>query len=109
MCYVGRINSIWTFIESEVITLIIKADVDKFKANFSKCMIGQRVRLTSNGGRKRLIVYEGVVEGCYPNVFSVRYTRPDAKDDVVSYSYVDVLTGKVKIFKLMEKGEEQAS
>ena len=89
--------------------MIIKSDVEKFKGAFSKCMIGQKVRLTSNGGRKRLIVYEGVVEGCYPNVFSVRYTRPDGKDDVVSYSYVDVLTGKVKVFRLSEKVDVQAS
>lgn len=90
-------------------TLIIKSELDKFKESFSKCMIGKKVRLTSNGGRKRLIVYEGIVEGCYPNVFSVRYTRGSAKDDVVSYSYIDVLTGKVRIYALQEENKTEAA
>lgn len=76
--------------------MIIKSDIDMCKGKL-ETLIGKKVRLTSNGGRKRLIVYEGIVECCYPNVFTVRCTRGDTKDEIVSYSYIDVLTRAVRI------------
>ena len=90
--------------------MIIKSDVEACKKNLES-YIGRTVRLTSNGGRKRIIVHEGILDHCYPNMFTVKCDRKptNAAQETVSYSYVDVLTGKVKIFKLMEKGEEQAS
>ena len=76
--------------------MIIRSDVEMCK-NTIESLIGKRVRLTSNGGRKRLIIHDGIVEDCYPNVFTVRCTREDEKDNVVSYSYVDVLTRAVRV------------
>ena len=77
--------------------MIIRSDLDSCKSKLQS-MIGSRVRLTSNGGRKRIIVHEGVVDNCYPNVFTVRCQREsDGEFEIVSYSYIDVLTRAVRI------------
>ncbi len=88
--------------------MIIRSDIDMCK-NKIESLIGKRVRLTSNGGRKRLIIYEGIVEHCYPNVFTVRCERDNAKEDVVSYSYIDVLTRAVRVSVEMTNASEAAS
>ena len=60
--------------------------------------IGKRIRLKSNGGRKRTIIQEGVLDRCYPNVFTVRCARKNVADqETVSFSYVDILTRVVEI------------
>ena len=77
--------------------MIIKSDLDSCRTRLQS-MIGSTVRLSSNGGRKRIIVHEGVVDNCYPNVFTVRCRREsDGAFEIVSYSYIDVLTRAVRI------------
>ncbi len=77
--------------------MIIKSDLESCRARLQS-MIGSPVRLSSNGGRKRIIVHEGVVDNCYPNVFTVRCQREsDGAFEIVSYSYIDVLTRAVRI------------
>lgn len=89
--------------------MIIKSDLDRCRAKL-QTMIGKRVRLTSNGGRKRLIIHEGTVECCYPNVFTVKCKRAsDSKYEIISYSYVDVLTRAVRIAIPMEAASEAVS
>ncbi|MBN1774948.1 MAG: Veg family protein [Clostridiales bacterium] len=80
------------------INVIVKSDLEACKKDLQN-FIGSRIRLTSNGGRKRIIVHEGVLDHCYPNVFTVRCSRQncDMTPEVVSYSYVDVLTKAVEI------------
>ena len=77
--------------------MIIKSDLESCRARLQS-MIGSPVRLSSNGGRKRIIVHEGVVDNSYPNVFTVRCQREsDGAFEIVSYSYIDVLTRAVRI------------
>lgn len=77
--------------------MIIKSDLESCRERLQS-MIGSPVRLSSNGGRKRIIVHEGVVDNCYPNVFTVRCQREsDGAFEIVSYSYIDVLTRAVRI------------
>ena len=77
--------------------MIIKSDLESCRSRLQS-MIGSTVRLSSNGGRKRIIVHEGVVDNCYPNVFTVRCQREsDGEFEIVSYSYIDVLTRAVRI------------
>lgn len=78
--------------------MIIKTDLDACRKDLQN-FVGSRIRLTSNGGRKRIIIHEGVLDHCYPNVFTVRCTRQnsDLTPEVISYSYVDVLTRAVEI------------
>lgn len=77
--------------------MIIKSELELCKSEVEAC-IGRKVRLKSNGGRKRTIIREGVVDSCYPRVFTVRCIRDNhSEPEMVSYSYVDVLTDTVEI------------
>ena len=83
--------------------MIIKSDVEACKKNLES-YIGRTVRLTSNGGRKRIIVHEGILDHCYPNMFTVKCDRKptNAAQATVSYSYIDVLTKTVRIATVAE-------
>ncbi len=77
--------------------MIIKSELEMCKRDMEAC-IGRKVRLKSNGGRKRTIIREGIVENCYPNVFTVRCLRTNHDEqEMVSYSYVDILTDTVEV------------
>lgn len=76
--------------------MIIKTDLDSCRQDM-QAYIGKKVTLKSNGGRKRLIVQEGILESCYPNVFTVRCAKSNVYSEMVSYSYVDILTHTVEI------------
>ena len=83
--------------------MIIKSDVEACKKNLES-YIGRTVRLTSNGGRKRIIVHEGILDHCYPNMFTVKCDRKptNTAQEIVSYSYIDVLTKSVHIAAVAE-------
>ncbi|MBO4635543.1 MAG: Veg family protein [Clostridiales bacterium] len=88
--------------------MIIRSDLDLCREKLQS-LVGKPVKLTSNGGRKRLIIHEGIVENCYPNVFTVRCrSNRDSGFDVVSYSYVDVLTRAVRVSIPAESVSEAA-
>lgn len=76
--------------------MIIKTDLDSCRKDM-QAYIGKRVTLKSSGGRKRLIVQEGILESCYPNVFTVRCSKSNRYSEMISYSYVDILTRAVEI------------
>ena len=77
--------------------MIVKTDLDICRRGMQS-FIGKRIRLKSNGGRKRTIIQEGVLDHCYPNVFTVRCARKDVSDhETVSFSYIDILTRVVEI------------
>ncbi len=76
--------------------MIIKTDLDSCRKDM-QAYIGKRVTLKSSGGRKRLIVQEGILESCYPNVFTVRCSKSNVYSEMISYSYVDILTRAVEI------------
>ena len=76
--------------------MIAKADLDSCRRDM-EAFIGRKVRLKSNGGRKRTIIQVGVLDSCYPNVFTVRCSRCDSYHEMVSYSYIDILTRAVEV------------
>lgn len=78
--------------------MIVKTDLDACKRDLEH-FIGRKIRLTSNGGRKRTIIHEGILDHCYPNVFTVRCCRrnSDTYQEIISYSYVDILTKVVEV------------
>lgn len=67
--------------------------------------VGQRVRLRSDRGRKRIVVREGRLEGIYPHVFVVRLDQAPHRGRAVSYSYADLLTASVELMVMGEGGE----
>lgn len=66
----------------------IKADIES--------MIGQRVYIRANPGRRKIIERVGTLEKTYPNHFLVRLD-PEAQGRVVSYSYADILMDAVQL------------
>lgn len=60
-------------------------------------LIGERVLLRANGGRRKTIERFGVLEETYPSVFVVKLDPPDGSFKRVSYSYADVLTETVEL------------
>lgn len=76
--------------------MIEKADLDICRRGM-QAYVGRRVKLKSSGGRKRTIVQEGILDNCYPNVFTVRCCQHKTYQETVSFSYVDILTRVVEI------------
>lgn len=76
--------------------MIIQSDLEKCRQTL-ETYVGKTVKLVSNAGRKRMVVREGVLEHCYPNVFTVRCEASPKHEELVSYSYIDVLTSVVQV------------
>ncbi len=77
--------------------MIAKDDVEQCRIDLEACL-GRKVKLRSNGGRKRVIIHEGILDSCYPNVFTVRCDRKQGKyPELISFSYVEILTSAVEV------------
>lgn len=70
-------------------------DVAKKRA---KLLCGQNVRLKVNEGRNRFVFYEGAIDKLYPSVFTFKCVLC-GEERTLSFSYVDILTKKVRIFQ----------
>ncbi|MBE6048393.1 MAG: hypothetical protein E7213_08360 [Clostridium sp.] len=66
----------------------IKKDIERH--------IGEKVTLRANGGRKKILVNDGVLESAYPSIFVIRLENDTQR--TVTYSYSDVLTKTVQLF-----------
>lgn len=77
--------------------MIRKNDLSKIKEDIGFC-IGQKVRLTTNKGKKKMNTKEGIVESIYPNIFTVKFGNEQSASRM-SYSYTDVLTNTVELIK----------
>ena len=77
--------------------MIRKNDLSRIKEDISFC-IGQKVRLTTNKGKKKVLTKEGIIESTYPNIFTVRFDNNDTANRM-SYSYTDVLTNTVELIR----------
>ena len=64
-----------------------------------KACSSERVAVSVNMGRNKIVRYSGVLSGVYPALFTV---RPDDRNFLgkTAYSYSDVLCGTVKIKKM---------
>lgn len=65
---------------------------------------GFNVNMRVNKGRNRFEKYIGVLESCYPSVFTVDVKSPKHIGRI-SYSYSDVLCGEVKL-KLAKEDDD---
>lgn len=57
--------------------------------------IGEKVTLKANGGRKKILVNNGVIESAHPSIFVVRLENDNQR--TITYSYSDVLTKTVQL------------
>ncbi|MGM8213058.1 biofilm formation stimulator Veg [Virgibacillus sp. W0430] len=70
--------------------------------------IGQRLKLTANGGRRKTVIRSGVLSETYPSVFVVELDQDENAFERVSYSYADVLTEAVEISFVDESNQAVA-
>jgi uncharacterized protein Veg len=74
-------------------------EINKTLANIRKDIenhVGEKVWLKANGGRKKILVNDGVIESVHPSIFVVRLE--DDTQRMVTYSYSDVLTKTVLLY-----------
>ncbi len=62
---------------------------------------GKGIGITINRGRKKIDIYEGVIENIYPSVFTVKILNNTLLKNVTC-SYSDVLCGDVKIIEKLK-------
>jgi len=60
-------------------------------------MIGERIRLKANRGRRKVDEREGVLEQTYPYIFVVKIDDEPSGARRVSFSYADILTETVEL------------
>ncbi|MEW9124557.1 MAG: Veg family protein [Thermotaleaceae bacterium] len=73
-----------------------KSTLAEIKKNVEH-LVGEKVRLKANKGRKKVSIKEGILETTYPNIFVVRIDGGYNSVRRVSYSYSDILTETVEI------------
>ncbi len=65
--------------------------------------VGEKVTLKANGGRRKILVNDGVIESVHPSIFVVRLENDTQR--TVTYSYSDVLT-KTVLFSINKSFEK---
>lgn len=66
--------------------------------------VGTNVKLRANGGRKKIIERQGILENLYPNLFVVKI-KENSSERRISYTYTDILTSNV-VLTVNADGEE---
>lgn len=66
-------------------------------------LVGQRVLIRANKGRRKIVEREGTLEKTYTNHFIVRLDE-DRQNRLVSYSYADLLTEIVELSLCGQEG-----
>lgn len=75
----------------------IKRDLDP--------LVGRRIMLRANKGRRQVVEREGILERTYPSIFVVKLDEGHVPSRRVSYSYADILTEAVELVVLGKNGE----
>lgn len=57
--------------------------------------VGEKVVLKAKGGRRKILVNNGILEKTYPSIFVIRLENDTQR--TVTYSYSDILTKTVQI------------
>lgn len=65
-------------------------------------LVGEKILLRANGGRRKTIERTGVLEETYPSVFVVKLDQSGESFKRVSYSYADILTETVELMVCKE-------
>ncbi|MGL4283060.1 Veg family protein [Eubacterium aggregans] len=67
----------------------VKREVESYR--------GCRIKLEAHKSKKKLYHKEGVIEGTYPSIFTVKVKEEKRAPQRLSFSYSDVLIRSVKI------------
>lgn len=68
-------------------------------------LIGNRIRLKANKGRKKVTERIGILEETYPHIFVVKLDEKKSAVRRVSYSYTDVLTETIELTVCHDDGD----
>jgi len=60
-------------------------------------LVGEKILLRANGGRRKTVERTGILEETYPSVFVVKLDETSNSFKRVSYSYADILTDTVEL------------
>ena len=71
-----------------------KRTIANIKRNIEE-HLGEKVTLKANGGRKKILINDGIIESTYPSIFVIRLESDTQR--TVTYSYSDVLTNTVQL------------
>ncbi len=69
--------------------------LDRIREDLTE-LIGRKVQIRANKGRRQVMEAEGVIEGIYPNIFVIKLSEDHALSRL-TYSYADVLTETVEL------------
>ncbi len=69
------------------------SDYDQVRASVRE-QCGNRVVIQLDKGRNKIDIQEGVIKGVYPSVFTVKF---DDADQLVSFSYSDIITKEIRM------------
>lgn len=85
---------LYTLIRKEGVCVEKNKTIANIKKNIED-HLGEKVILKANGGRKKILVNDGVLESAYPSIFVIRLESDTQR--TVTYSYSDVLTNTVQL------------
>lgn len=69
--------------------------VEEVKENIL-ALRGETLKISVNKGRKKIVKYDGEIEGIFPSVFTLKIAG-DKNLDMLSCSYSDVICGDIKL------------
>ncbi len=77
-------------------SVAVRNPYEKIKENLD-ALVGRRVRLKANKGRKKILEADGVLEETYPRVFVITLNEDGTAFRRVSYTYADLLTRTIEL------------
>lgn len=92
-CY-NKVGSLYGNIRKRVSTVKMGNVLTTIKKDIES-HVGEKVTLRANGGRRKVVVNDGVLEKTYDSIFVIRLDSSSQR--TVSYSYSDVLTKTVQL------------
>jgi len=92
-CY-KKVGSLYGNIRKRVSTVKMGNVLTTIKKDIES-HVGEKVTLKANGGRRKVVVNDGVLEKTYDSIFTIRLDNNVQR--TVSYSYSDVLTKTVQL------------
>ena len=76
--------------------MIAQSDLCRVKRSIERS-VGERVRLSSNKGKKKAFIREGIIESSYPSIFIVKFENEYETTRRLSFSYTDIVTKAVEL------------
>lgn len=58
-------------------------------------LVGSKIKLRANKGRKKIVEREGVLEGIYPNLFVIKLDESPSRR--ITFNYSDLLTRTIQL------------